>query len=104
MNRNLFLQPDWSVPAHVLAGTTCRQGGVSQPPYASLNLAQHVGDDPAAVAENRARLGLPAEPGWLQQVHSNRVIRLEGRTDQLPEADASYTREANVTCAVLTAD
>ncbi len=37
-------------------GFTERTGGVSHPPYASLNLGSHVGDDPAAVAENRARV------------------------------------------------
>ncbi|MDR9437838.1 MAG: laccase domain-containing protein, partial [Thiohalophilus sp.] len=69
MNRERFVTPHWPAPSAVRAGTSCRQGGVSAPPYDSLNPASHVGDDPAAVATNRARLGLPAEPGWLQQVH-----------------------------------
>lgn len=48
--------PDWPAPPGVHAVATTRQGGVSVGPYASLNLGDHVGDDPAAVAENRRRL------------------------------------------------
>ncbi|MGC1738933.1 laccase domain-containing protein, partial [Mycobacterium sp.] len=36
--------------------TTTRTGGVSARPFDSFNLGDHVGDDPAAVAANRARL------------------------------------------------
>ena len=83
---------------------TTRAGGVSQTPWASLNLGDHVGDDPLHVATNRARLRqqLAAEPGWLRQVHSVRVVEL-GREPN-PEADASFTREPGQACAVLTAD
>lgn len=96
--------PDWPVPARVRSLMTTREGGVSGTPWASLNLGDHVGDDPAHVAANRARLRrqLPAEPGWLTQVHSARVVEV-GR-DAAPEADAAFTRQAGVVCAVLTAD
>ena len=99
-----MIQPDWPAPARVRACMTTREGGVSPPPWASFNLGDHVGDTPAHVAANRARLreSLPAEPGWLRQVHSARVVEL-GR-EQNPEADASFTREAGQVCAVLTAD
>ncbi len=99
-----MIQPDWPVPPNVRSLMTTRQGGVSGAPWASFNLGDHVGDDPAHVAANRARLReqLPAEPGWLKQVHSARVVEL-GR-DVNPEADASFTREAGQVCAVLTAD
>lgn len=57
-----------------------RGGGASSPPFVSLNLAAHVGDDPAAVDENRSRLlgvlGLSAQRGRLtcaQQVHGSRT-------------------------------
>ena len=57
----------------VRSAFTLRTGGVSVAPYDSLNLGAHVGDAGDAVAENRrrvrGRLGLPAEPVWLQQVH-----------------------------------
>src|SRR5512139_831231 len=99
-----MILPDWPAPANVRSLMTTREGGVSSAPWASLNLGDHVGDAPAHVAANRARLReqLPAEPGWLRQVHSARVAEL-GR-DTNPEADASFTRERGQVCAVLTAD
>jgi YfiH family protein len=99
-----MIQPDWPAPARVKCLMTTREGGVSQAPWTSLNLGDHVGDDPLHVAANRARLRgqLPTGPGWLRQVHSARVVEL-GREPN-PEADASFTREARQVCAVLTAD
>ena len=101
------LIPDWPVPDQVRALITTRQGGVSQPPYDGLNLALHVGDDPAAVARNRADLcracGAPREPLWLQQVHGCRVVD----SDREPpgcEADAIFSRRPGQVCGVLTAD
>jgi len=96
--------PDWPAPARVKSLMTTRTGGVSRAQWASLNLGDHVGDDARHVAANRARLRerLPAEPGWLRQVHSARVAEL-GR-DAEREADASFTRQAGAACAVLTAD
>ncbi|MCC6659210.1 MAG: peptidoglycan editing factor PgeF [Rhodocyclaceae bacterium] len=97
--------PDWPAPAGVRAFVTTRSGGVSIGPYASLNLADHVGDDPAAVAENRRRLRahLPSEPLWLTQVHGPRVVRAEQAAAGV-EADAAFTRQSGRVCAVLTAD
>lgn len=89
---------------------TRRTGGVSQAPWTSFNLGDHVGDDPAHVAANRAvlRRSLPAQPGWLKQVHSARVVDLHKvdfhKPDADPEADASFTRQTGQICAVLTAD
>ena len=96
--------PDWPAPARVKSLMTTRAGGVSRAPWASLNLGDHVGDDPAHVAANRAKLReqLPAEPGWLNQVHSARVVELGRDTER--EADASFTCQVGETCAVLTAD
>lgn len=96
--------PDWPAPARVKSLMTTRAGGVSQAPWASLNLGDHVGDDPAHVAANRARLrqSLPADPGWLRQVHSARVVEL-GRDANL-EADAAVARQPGQVCAMLTAD
>ena len=53
-----LLRPDWDAPASVGAAMSTRSGGVSGGPWASLNLGTAVGDDPAAVAENRARLAV----------------------------------------------
>jgi YfiH family protein len=99
-----MILPDWPAPPRVKCLMTTREGGVSGAPWTSFNLGDHVGDDPAHVAANRARLrqNLPAEPGWLRQVHSARAVEL-GR-DPNPEADASFTRQAGQVCAVLTAD
>ena len=62
-------------------GISTRLGGVSKPPFASLNLALHVGDEPAAVGENRRRfcraLGLSEERlCTAEQVHGERIIRV----------------------------
>lgn len=102
-----MLWAQWPAPAQVKALTTTRRGGVSAGPYASLNLAGHVGDEPANVAANRARLSmaahLPAEPAWLDQVHGVRVIDAAAATPGV-QADGSYARMPGVVCAVLTAD
>lgn len=100
-----WIIPDWPAPARVKALVTTRTGGTSSAPYAGLNLGDHVGDDPARVAQNRAmlRTGLPAEPVWLQQVHGIRVLDADGDIAST-EADASVTRRADRVCVVLTAD
>ncbi len=108
LSRDLWLIPDWPAPRHIRAGTSWRRGGISQGPYTSLNLAMHVGDEARAVAENRRRLGLPSEPVWLNQVHGQTVVNagqvMQQHAAQVIEADAAYTDQAGVICAVLTAD
>ncbi len=102
-----IIEPDWPAPPRVRAASTTRGGGVSRGAYATLNLGGHVGDDPTAVAENRARLGrrlgLPAEPQWLVQVHGAGIAWADGSTGRR-EADAMIADEAGQVCAVLTAD
>ncbi|CAB1368807.1 peptidoglycan editing factor PgeF [Denitratisoma oestradiolicum] len=105
---NFVLLPDWPAPARVRAAVTTRMGGVSRSPYDSLNLGNHVGDDPLAVAANRERLhrllpDLPATPRWLAQVHGTRCIRAE-EAQPGAEADAAVTDRPGLVCAVLTAD
>lgn len=99
------MRPDWALPAGVRACVTTREGGFSAAPYATFNLGDHVGDDPAAVRANRARLRaqLPVEPLWLSQVHGVRVADAD-REDGRPEADAVLARTSRRACAVLTAD
>lgn len=103
-----IIAPDWPLPAGVGLAFTTRQGGVSDPPWDSFNLAFHVGDDPARVAVNRRRLSerlaLPAEPAWLRQEHGVEVVRAEDSTGEADTADASYTAEVGLPCAILTAD
>jgi YfiH family protein len=100
-----WIVPDWPAPAGVHALVTTRAGGVSVGPYASMNLATHVGDDAAAVAENRRRLRdrLPTEPRWLTQVHGTLVVDAGGASPDT-QADAALARGKGVVCAVLTAD
>lgn len=85
--------------------STTRRGGVSVAPYDSLNLGDHVGDDARAVEQNRTHLmealNLPVSPVWLRQVHGARAVdAMHGSC----EADAAYTGQPGVVCAVLTAD
>lgn len=71
---------------------TQRQGGASEGPYATLDLGTHVGDDPAAVEENRRRLvsalaggGRAASLAVPNQVHGSHVALVAGCTG--PGAD-----------------
>lgn len=90
--------------------STTRAGGVSGPPYDTFNLGDHVGDDPAAVAANRARLAaslhLPSDHVvWMNQVHSDRVAVVDGpRVDPVDAVDALVTRVPGLALAVITAD
>lgn len=102
-----WIEADWPAPAGVRALTTLRAGGCSEPPYASLNLAGHVGDRGEDVTENRRRIAalcaLPSEPVWLKQAHGTQVIDgADPHADR--RADGACTEEASVVCAVLTAD
>lgn len=103
-----LIEPDWPAPASVRACATTRMGGVSQGAFASLNLGDHVGDDPERVARNRdilcSHLGLPAEPLWLRQVHGCDVARAECPVTPIPEADAAIATTPGAVCAVMTAD
>lgn len=102
--------PQWPQPVSVRSCSTTRHGGVSLPPYDSFNLGSHVGDSPVNVEHNRQKLielaELPRVPHWLEQVHSTRVIRLTDSISRIPvaEADAAYTNQSGLVCAVMTAD
>ncbi len=100
-----LIKPDWPAPHKIHALITTREGGTSQRPFDGFNLADHVGDDPKAVSENREclRAILPSEPKWLKQVHGNVVAQVD-KLDQPVEADASVAFRDGVVCAVLTAD
>jgi YfiH family protein len=99
-----IIVPDWPAAPRVRAAFTLRNGGVSVAPYDSLNLGAHVGDTADAVAENRRRvrerLGLPGEPGWLQQVHGVGVADLDAPVS----ADAAVTRTPGRVCVIQVAD
>ncbi|MDD5384941.1 MAG: peptidoglycan editing factor PgeF [Gallionella sp.] len=97
--------PGWPAPARVKAIQTTRQGGVSAAPYDSLNLGNHVGDNPLAVERNRILLNklLPSEPVWLEQIHGTLVANADRASCQ-PQADACIARHRESVCAVMTAD
>ncbi|PNG11845.1 peptidoglycan editing factor PgeF [Stutzerimonas stutzeri] len=99
-----WILPEWPASSRVRACVTTREGGVSQAPFDSFNLGDHVGDAPNAVAANRQQLQrvLGCEPAWMNQVHSSIAIEADPR--HRPNADASWTGEAGIACAVLTAD
>lgn len=103
-----WIEPEWPAPPHVRVLSTLRGGGVSDGPYASLNLAGHVGDRAEAVAANRLLLReaarLPDEPLWLEQVHGMVVVRHEGALAAPPCADAAVAFHPGRICAVMTAD
>jgi YfiH family protein len=112
--------PNWTAPEWVRAFTTMRTGGVSQGDYASLNLAEHVGDDPVAVAQNRALLsqaiGKDLHWFWMAQQHTTTVLQapddfvtMNTRADDdalvsAPVADAMWTSQPGLVMTTLTAD
>ena len=102
-----FLRPNWPVAERVKACVSTRLGGHSLPPYDSMNLALHVGDNELNVIKNRLelkkRLNLPSEPAWLEQVHGNKVVVAE-QTHFSCQADATISFEAGYICAVMVAD
>lgn len=104
---DVALQPRFSHP-RVRSRMSVRSGGVSLPPYDSLNLGLHVGDDPAHVQRNRARfeteLGLPM--ARLAQVHGATVATLCQPWPLTPavQADASVTTLTGLACEIQVAD
>ena len=119
-----WLLPDWPAPAGVRAVCTTRAGGLSLPPYDSLNLGLHVGDTVQAVAHNRRVLGqaLGVAPVWMTQVHGTALLQLNGQPQVLaattnagdalatpaaltaPIADGAWTLDAGLVCTVMVAD
>jgi len=90
-----------------------RAGGVSQPPYGSLNLSLSVGDEPDAVLENRRLTAralevAPERVFRASQVHGCGVVVVDGPEANTETAsrpgDAVVTASAGAACAVITAD
>jgi hypothetical protein len=111
-----WLAPDWPAPQGVCAAFTLRGGGVSAPPWDSLNVGVHVGDAADAVQENRRRLraalALPGEPLWLDQVHGCEVVDADAAAAASaaapaavrPRGDAVVAARPGVVCAIQVAD
>lgn len=120
----MFIRPDWPAPHTIKSIYTTRQGGQSQAPFDSFNLATHVGDILERVLANRQQLfdqaSLPSEPFWLDQQHTDIALQLgssepnaqsEAKTQisqslahTPPIADASWTQCPGLVSVVMTAD
>ena len=108
------LTPDWPAPAHVRALCSTRSGGVSQSPYDHMNLGDHVGDSPQAVAANRVAFaqrlnagqvaGSLVKPVFLNQVHGTQVVRLDASTPDATVADACISTQRGLACTIMVAD
>ncbi len=90
---------------------TGRGGGTSRPPYDTLNLAFHVGDDPAAVEQNHDRLAEAlgydrSRLVHMRQIHSGIVTLCDAASgfDRPPECDAIMTDIPGQALMVMTAD
>jgi polyphenol oxidase len=101
-----WLIPDWPAPAGVRAVFTSRQGGFSALPFDSLNLGDHVGDQPEKVAANRAALqsAIGSRAVFLKQVHGNQVRTLGAAAAEGQVADACITSERRIACTIMVAD
>jgi YfiH family protein len=101
-----WLVPQWAAPQNVRAVCTTRAGGVSQPPWNSLNLGTHVGDNTDHVMRNRAQLemAIGAQPAFLEQVHGCDVLPLYADIPHGHKADGAVTRQPGLACTVMVAD
>jgi len=82
---------------------TTRESGVSKAPFDSLNLALHVGDDPANVIHNRSLVNAPSL-SFMNQVHGATIVVVDSLSSIEPTADAMITQEKDLALAVLVAD
>lgn len=95
----------------VVQGISTRRGGVSQPPWATLNLSHTKGDDPAHVAENQRRFcrALQVDPDSVvtaYQVHGTRVVQVTNaeRGQQQAQCDALISNTPGVALMLRFAD
>lgn len=114
--------PDLAAESGVRLAFSERVGGVSAGPFATLNLAAHVGDDPRSVDENRTRLLEALGVGALrdrlttaEQVHATTIVEVTdesagagawaaGGSSPVAGADALWTRAREVPLLLLFAD
>jgi len=99
--------PEWPAPAHIKAFTSTRSSGLSESPYDSLNLGDHVGDEDWKVKQNRDLLTqtarLPEPPRWLSQTHGCMVVD-SSQWIIGEQADGIVSNTLNHVCPILTAD
>jgi YfiH family protein len=83
-----------------------RRGGVSAPPFESLNVSRVTGDDEEAVSENLSRIARAMENrprAWVKQVAGDRAKRVS-KAGFAGEADALITGERDLALVVAVAD
>ena len=80
---------------------TDRRGGESLGVYESLNLALHVGDDPAVVNSNREKIG---SAQFMNQVHGDHIEVIDAVSLETPTCDGLITKSSKVSLAVMVAD
>lgn len=102
--KDYWLKADWPAPEWVKTCVTTRQDGCSQGRFKGFNLGTHVGDEPNHALANRAELArvIGCRIAWLEQTHSTDVV--EAVPGQIEEADASWTAEIDLACAIMSAD
>ena len=85
---------------------TDRHGGVSQAPWDSMNLGDHVGDRPQDTQANRLRLqdALGTRPVFLNQVHGVQSVVLNASSEDGTQADACIAVGPGVACTIMVAD
>jgi YfiH family protein len=80
---------------------TDRRGGESLGVYESLNLALHVGDDPALVNSNREKIG---SAQFMNQVHGDHIEVIDALSLEIPTCDGLITKSPNISLVVMVAD
>lgn len=104
------MKPDWSIPFPdgLVAAQSTRHGGVSEAPFASLNLGLHTPDRPEHVAENRRlfceSLGFDAAQlagGFQTHGDAVRIVEAPGQHDGY---DALVTNRRGILLSVTVAD
>ena len=103
MNKH-FILPKWPAPQNIKAIQTTRKGGVSLGNYSSLNLSNNVGDVERHFNANHNKLldFVPSNPFWIDQIHSNKAVKLPSKNDL--DCDASFTFDKKIVCSIRTAD
>lgn len=110
-----FIKPNWSAPANVKALTSTRGAGVSPPPYDSLNLGDHVGDDKERVTQNRQSFCVAVrnqfdvanddfQPQWIRQEHTTNIVDDQTQDQHSKSYDGQFTKKKGVICTIMTAD
>ncbi len=108
----------WNIDKKIIAGTSLRMGGVSQPPYDSLNVGLYVADDPDNVRKNREIIANEIKVPLTQWVfpkitHSDHFYKVTSKdigkgafneANSIFDVDALYTDEPNIAIAIFHAD